>query len=60
MSHNSLQNPDPEASHGNGVISNNYGAHASFNNSYFLNTNASIFERNPFREYTTIKLHEML
>jgi hypothetical protein len=29
-------------------------------NPYFLATNASIFDRNPFKEFTTNKLHEVL
>jgi hypothetical protein len=29
-------------------------------NPYFLATNASIFERNPFKEYTTNKLNDIL
>jgi hypothetical protein len=29
-------------------------------NPYFLQTNASIFERNPFKEFTTNKLSEIL
>jgi hypothetical protein len=29
-------------------------------NPYFLATNGSIFERNPFKEFTTNKLNEVL
>lgn len=32
----------------------------TMDNPYFLQTNASIFERNPFNDFTTNKLHEIL
>jgi hypothetical protein len=35
-------------------------SHRQMDNPYFLQTNASIFERNPFSDFTTNKLHEIL
>lgn len=54
MSHQSMHQADPANSNIHVPL------HGQVNSSYFLHTNASIFERNPFREYTTARLHEML
>ena len=40
----------------NGANANNYNASQSF----FLNTNASIFERNPFQDFTASKINALL
>ena len=43
-----------------GQIYNNNDHHHQFNVHPFLATNSSIFERNPFHDFTTNKLHEIL
>lgn len=44
---------------GSGMVYNNNDHHA-FNVHPFLATNSSIFDRNPFHNFTTNKLHEIL